>query len=67
MIDLSRAEWRKAAASTGSNGGCVEVANNLPQVTALRDSTRPDGGAHVIPKNIFAAFLDDLKNGQYDL
>lgn len=45
MIDLSRAEWRKAAASTGSNGGCV----------------------HVIPKNIFAAFLDDLKNGQYDL
>ncbi|MGH3247057.1 MAG: DUF397 domain-containing protein, partial [Trebonia sp.] len=30
MTDLSAAQWRKASRSTGSNGGCVEIAANLP-------------------------------------
>jgi hypothetical protein len=67
MTDLSRAEWRKAARSTGSNGGCVEVAMNLPAVTAIRDSTRPSNGAHVIDRAAFAAFLADVKSGRYDI
>ena len=67
MTDLSGAEWRKAAKSTGSNGGCVEVAMNLPTVTAIRDSTRPDSGAHVVDRAAFAAFLIDVKRGRYDI
>lgn len=67
MTDLSRAEWRKAAKSTGSNGGCVEVAMNLSTVTAIRDSTRPSNGAHVIDRTAFAAFLADVKSGRYDI
>jgi hypothetical protein len=67
MTDLSRAEWRKASKSTGSNGGCVEIAANLPCVTAIRDSTRPGDGAHVVTRPSFAAFLDDMKNGRYDI
>jgi hypothetical protein len=43
VIDLSQAIWRKAALSA-HNGGCVEVAANLPGVTAVRDSKRPEGG-----------------------
>ena len=31
MIDLSRAMWRKATLSS-QNGGCVEIAANLPDV-----------------------------------
>jgi hypothetical protein len=67
MTDLSGAQWRKATMSTGSNGGCVEVAMDLPAVTAIRDSTRPADGAHVVDRVTFAAFLSDVKNGRYDL
>jgi Domain of unknown function (DUF397) len=66
MTDLSRAEWRKAARSTSGNGGCVEVAGNLPGVTAIRDSKRPADGAHIVGREAFAAFLADVKDGRYD-
>ena len=67
MIDLSCAVWRKSARSTSGNGGCVEVADNLPGVTAIRDSKRPEDGAHVVDRAAFAAFLADLKAGRYDV
>ena len=66
MIDLSQAIWRKASLSA-YNGGCVEVAANLPGVTAVRDSQRPEGGAHVIDRSAFATFLKDVQGGRYDI
>jgi hypothetical protein len=66
MTDLSQAVWRKARRSA-HNGGCVEIAANLPDVTAVRDSKRPEGGAHVIDRAAFAAFLADVKSGRYDI
>jgi Domain of unknown function (DUF397) len=66
MINLSRAAWRKASLSS-QNGGCVEIAANLPGVIAIRDSKRPDGGAHVVGRAAFAAFLTDARAGRYDL
>jgi hypothetical protein len=66
MIDLSRASWRKASLSS-QNGGCVEIAANLPGVVAVRDSKRPEGGAHVVSRTAFAAFLADARSGRYDL
>ena len=66
MIDLSRAAWRKASRSS-TNGGCVEIAANLPGVVAVRDSKRPEGGAHVVSRAAFAAFLTDARAGRYDL
>jgi Domain of unknown function (DUF397) len=67
MTDLSRANWRKAMRSNGANTGCVEVAGNLPGVTAVRDSKSPEAGAHVITRTAFAAFLRDVKAGHYDI
>jgi hypothetical protein len=67
MIELSQATWRKAARSNGANTGCVEVAVDLPGVTAVRDSTRPQAGAHVVDLAAFAAFLADVKSGRYDI
>ncbi len=66
MVDLSQAIWRKASRSA-YNGGCVEVAANLPGVTAVRDSKRPEGGAHVIDPAAFARFLQDVQGGRYDI
>jgi uncharacterized protein DUF397 len=65
MIDLSRAIWRKARRSQ-HNGGCVEVAVNLDGVVAVRDSKRPEAGAHVVGRSAFAAFLADARAGRYD-
>ena len=64
MTDLSHARWRKARRSQ-HNGGCVEVAN-LGEVVAVRDSKRPEGGAHVVGRDAFAAFLGDVKSGRFD-
>ncbi len=66
MIDLSQATWRKARRSQ-HNGGCVEIAVDLPGVIAIRDSKRPEGGAHVVGRAAFAAFMADTKAGRYDL
>jgi len=66
MTDLSRAVWRKARRSK-HNGGCVEVAANLDEVVAVRDSKCPEGGAHVVGRAEFAAFLADAKTGRFDL
>ena len=66
MTDLSQAIWRKARRSA-HNGGCVEIAANLPEVAAIRDSKRPEGGAHIVRRDLFAEFLANLKGGRYDL
>jgi hypothetical protein len=66
MTDLSQAIWRKARRSS-HNGGCVEIAANLPGVTAVRDSKRPADGAHVVGREAFASFLADVKGGRYDI
>jgi hypothetical protein len=66
MADLSQAVWRKARRSH-QNGGCVEVAANLPGIIAVRDSKRPEDGAHVVGRAVFARFLGDARSGRYDL
>lgn len=65
--DPGNAEWRKAARSGQANGGCVEIASNLRGGTGIRDSLRPQDGAHVTSKVAFAAFLADAKVGYYDM
>jgi hypothetical protein len=66
VSDLSQAIWHKASLSA-QNGGCVEVAANLPGIAAVRDSKRPEGGAHVVGRAAFAAFLEDVQGGRYDI
>ncbi|MEV4480080.1 DUF397 domain-containing protein [Micromonospora coxensis] len=41
-MDLTGAIWRKSTRS-GTQGDCVEVADNLPGVVGVRDSKDPTG------------------------
>ena len=59
--DLSRAVWHKSTRSNGSGGACVEVADNLPGIIAVRDSKNPDGPALIISRDEWARFITRLQ------
>jgi hypothetical protein len=59
-VDLSRAEWRKSSYSSQS-GNCVEVARNLPELVAVRDSKEPDGAKLVVSRETWQGFLKGLR------
>jgi uncharacterized protein DUF397 len=63
-VDLSRATWRKSAHS-GANGDCVEVAGNVPEAVAVRDSKDRSGPALVFTHAEWDAFVAGVKNGSF--
>lgn len=65
-MELSGAQWRKSTRS-GSSGDCVEVADNLPGVVAVRDSSNPNGPALVFTPDEWKAFIGGAKDGEFDL
>lgn len=65
MQDLAGATWRKSRRST-DQGQCVELAQNLPQVSGIRDSKAPEQCALVFSKRRFANFIAAVKAGELD-
>jgi uncharacterized protein DUF397 len=59
--DLSRAVWHKSTRSNGNGGACVEVADNLPGIVAVRDSKDPDGPALIVSTDEWASFIARLQ------
>jgi hypothetical protein len=59
-LDLSRAQWRKSSYS-GNSGNCVEVATDLPDLVAIRDSKNSDGSRLLISAAAWRVFVRDLK------
>ncbi|MDO0912357.1 DUF397 domain-containing protein [Streptomyces sp. DT2A-34] len=62
-IDLSSVAWRKSSYSNGQGADCLEVADNLPGITPVRDSKNPNGPALVFPAHAWGAFVGTLKDG----
>jgi hypothetical protein len=58
-LDLTRAQWSKSSHSS-ANGACVEVAQNLPGVVAVRDSKDPEGPKLLISPADWQIFLGRL-------
>ncbi|WP_431916391.1 DUF397 domain-containing protein [Micromonospora wenchangensis] len=56
-MELNQARWRKSTRSSGNGGNCVEVADNLPGVVAVRDSKDPTGPALTFTPTAWRSFL----------
>jgi hypothetical protein len=63
MTDLAGAHWRKSTRSGDNGGNCVEVADNLPGIVAVRDSKDPEGWALSFARLSWSAFLESLETG----
>ncbi|WP_319461926.1 DUF397 domain-containing protein [Micromonospora sp. RTP1Z1] len=59
-MELIGARWRKSTRSSGNGGACVEVADNLPGLVAVRDSKDPDGPALTFTPAAWRAFLSQV-------
>ncbi|MER5457652.1 DUF397 domain-containing protein [Micromonospora sp. NPDC002389] len=59
-MELTGARWRKSTRSNGQGGACVEVADNLSGVVAVRDSKDPAGPVLVFGPDSWRAFVAQL-------
>jgi hypothetical protein len=65
-MDLSAAVWRKSSRSGDNGGQCVEVATNLPNVIAVRDSKDPHGPSLLFTPAQWRSFVGGVKVGDFD-
>lgn len=65
--NIDNATWRKSSYSGSNGGGCVEVADNLTSVIAVRDSKDPDGPVLTVRMDDWRAFTVAIKAGEFDL
>lgn len=65
-MDLTHANWHKSTRS-GANGSCVEVATNLADGVAVRD-TKDQGQGPVLTFGTgeWTAFISAIQTGAFD-
>ncbi|RKR87893.1 uncharacterized protein DUF397 [Micromonospora pisi] len=62
MTDLAP-EWRKSTRSSGNQGNCVDVADNIASHVLVRDSKDPAGPALTFGPEAWRAFVGFAKQG----
>ncbi|MEU5550077.1 MULTISPECIES: DUF397 domain-containing protein [unclassified Micromonospora] len=62
MADLAGAQWRKSTRSGSNGGNCVEVADNLPGLVAVRDSKDPAGPVLAFSPTEWTSFVRATKS-----
>lgn len=66
MSRSPQAAWRKSSRSHGDSGDCVEVAA-VSGMVGIRDTKNRAAGRLHIGRREFAALLNEVKAGRYDL
>ncbi|MBM0202630.1 DUF397 domain-containing protein [Micromonospora sp. STR1s_5] len=61
MTDLTRAVWRKSTRSGDNGGNCVEVATNISDVVAIRDSKDSTGPLLTFTAQAWTGFVAAVK------
>ncbi|MDG4784826.1 DUF397 domain-containing protein [Micromonospora sp. WMMD1102] len=59
-MNLSGAQWHKSTRSSPNGGDCVEVARNLSEVVAVRDSKDTTGPVLAFAPAAWRAFVDEV-------
>jgi len=59
---MTGAHWRTSTRSAGNGGECVEVADNLPGIVAVRDSKDPDGAALTFDPAAWTSFIGAIRS-----
>ncbi|MFF4156578.1 DUF397 domain-containing protein [Streptomyces sp. NPDC001678] len=62
-VDLRDAPWRKSSYS-GVQSDCLEIADDLPDLTPVRDSKNPHGPALLFETSAWSAFVTGVKTGR---
>jgi hypothetical protein len=62
-FDRSRAVWRTSS-YTNNGGACVEVADNLPGIVAVRDSKDRNGPVLVLSSTRWREFIAGIRAGE---
>ncbi|GAB2959459.1 hypothetical protein GCM10027280_55260 [Micromonospora polyrhachis] len=60
MDSLSQARWRKSTRSGGNGGECVEVADILTSIVAVRDSKDQTGPILTFTPTAWSTFITHL-------
>ncbi|MEU7799328.1 DUF397 domain-containing protein [Micromonospora arborensis] len=60
-MDLTGAIWHKSTRSSGNQGDCLEVADNLPGLVGVRDSKDPSGPVLVVAPAAWRSFVTFAK------
>ncbi|MFI2711596.1 DUF397 domain-containing protein [Micromonospora sp. NPDC018662] len=63
-MDLTNARWRTSTKSGTNGGNCVEVADNLPGVVAVRDSKDQQGPVLAFTPRSWQAFVSYANAGR---
>jgi Domain of unknown function (DUF397) len=63
-FDRSRAAWRTSSYSN-NGGACVEVADNLPGIVAVRDSKNRNGPILVLTPAGWREFTAGIRAGEF--
>jgi hypothetical protein len=58
--------WRKSTRSGGADN-CVEVATSPDRNVGVRDSKNPDGGTLVFSPDVWSAFVEGVRQNEFDL
>jgi hypothetical protein len=64
---LDNVIWRKSSYSGSNGGACVDVADNLPRIVAVRDSKDPHGPNLRFSRDEWRAFTSCVKRGELGL
>jgi hypothetical protein len=63
MRDLTGARWHKSTRSGNNGGNCVEVADNLPGIVAVRDTKDRQGPVLTFTPAVWTRFTQATRTG----